>query len=1678
MKPQASQTRIESHGATPLPAEIARVLAEFALRRRRMLLVRSWAACITIVALGLMLAALLDRFVVLPDAWRVGVSATVYVVGLIVLLWHGLIPAWQRLPPAALAASAQQLDPQGCAGLVSAVELSRRPALPGSDSQTFREMAQAQVAHQLRDWSVRRALPWRRARRPMLIVLGVAIVLGVLLSIPSLRFGLLLRRAAAPWANLQRVSSLQITLLKPAPQEGFVPEGEPVRVEVELSDERTSPVTLQMRGADGRTSEVRLVPTAPRRWATDLTVTRESLVYRVQAGDAMTRRYTLVPRPRPAVLGFQKTYEFPAYTQLSPRVTKDETGELEALEGSRARVELQVDQPLQGAALVVQESQGTHEIAMQGAAEGRVQATVEMLRPARYFVRLIAQETGFDNRFRPTYAIRILPDAPPNVTLQQPGQDQVQPPDATVLVQGNASDDLRVTRFWPQIRINGSAWRDEMPVTSAGSASVSLERRLDLYGMHLSAGDQLSIRLAATDSKGQLSLSAERRIVVNVPGFDPKVWQRVQAQKQALQSLQAAQRASQQAQQQTQLAQRAAGDPQAHPTVTQQALAAASNARKQAEQALERAVEQTAEVLRDSAPTEQDALVDMGRWISRVRRQEDASSNQALDAAARDMNSPQAAASLQNAVEKSNAAQESIAKLQQAMARLVAVSQAQAVAEDLQQLHKQQRELVSALNSNPSEGDKSQQLMQQEALVVSQTRAAENRLAELSQMTTAPLTGQFEQVRANLEKPRSVVEQVSNQAAPSKRSHASVQLRNALDQAGNQLKSLAEQARNEQNEIARLAQQEAGSLSEELGRLSGKDAPTRTAETEQLARGANDLARLEESRATPAVDRAADADRLARALRSGVNEKSDNAVALQQAVRTLEQAEAKRRAGESMQEMQPQVAEARSTLRELAPALPAQMENLAQQARQLSDRSAATSAQGLNDRGQPAAIDPVLIGALREEQQRVSDKVEQVRQSLRREAGEQDPLSPTGRRLAREADVADARLKQADQQAQARMEQAVRVPAQRQSALRSASNEQARLADQLSEAARRLQSDVETADASSTRDAQADKDLGLDGSLQAEHQRVEALAQAAQGDAQKQRELLERELASDPQMRRALAEKAQEATGAAASKLQQAAKDQKNLAEQTQTVAQQQTNAQAQMQQRVRGLAEQVATLANKEIPSQVPDSVKEAGASLPQAQQQARRAAEQMNAGQPKPEEMQQRVAGAEAPLRETSKQLENAAKAAQKAAESHRQREQSASRDLARAQSAVSEAQRALDEAQQRVAQAVDETSRKQASQDRDAAQQALHEARSFAQEIQSAQQAAAQNVRSAQSTQQQLQQASARAGQLAKDAKNLAGEMAREQNAQMEQSQRLARNQQAVQQRVREAADDLGRAESHRQRLESNEATSTTPTSGSSDTSRVLSEASQKTRALTEGAMQQAQHQMTQGAPTSAVSPAQEAQRQLEAQASAVRKLAETGAGEAMSSAVRSAPTGQDADTNPRSQPSSAKESAALAEALDRLAAAGQQAANQASASPQSTPESAQSSGDSNATTSHAQAQAAAAAALAEAARQRAMAHQQARVSGRLPGQSPSSPVSATSEASSPSITGVASGAGEAPLITAAPASNIGNDNWAKLAPAVAKQLLEAQRDQVPTEYRGMVEQYFRAVAEKSAGSGGGR
>src|SRR5204863_5138621 len=122
---------------------------------------------------------------------------------------------------------------------------------------------------------------------------GVLTFVVALFLIPGLRYDHLLMRALNPLANIERVSRVKIAILEPNPAERSVPQGDVVTVRVETSGPDTKRVYLESFPGGKKSEKVEMVLVGGRQYESGIAVGREPVQYRVRAGDALTRKYTL-----------------------------------------------------------------------------------------------------------------------------------------------------------------------------------------------------------------------------------------------------------------------------------------------------------------------------------------------------------------------------------------------------------------------------------------------------------------------------------------------------------------------------------------------------------------------------------------------------------------------------------------------------------------------------------------------------------------------------------------------------------------------------------------------------------------------------------------------------------------------------------------------------------------------------------------------------------------------------------------------------------------------------------------------------------------------------------------------------------------------------------------------------------------------------------------------------------------------------------------------------------------------------------------------------------------------------------------------------------------------------------------------------------------------------------------
>lgn len=509
--------------AAPLHPATARVIQVFRARRQRLLVMRALLALLLVVLGACLVIALLDRAWFMPEVLRPWLGLLAYA-GAGWLAWSvALKHLLSGRDEAGAAKLMETASPELRERLLSAVELSQGQG-QGSDSPEFRARLQEDVAAQMQRLDVASLLPVR-ALKPWIMGLGVAVVVVAGLScIPALHLPGFMTRAALPFANLERPSSVKIVVVEPAADKALVPFASELEIVADITGPLPEEVILETESDGSQARRTELVRSHDTRYAGVVAIGQGDVRYRVLAGDAISPWRTLSARARPRVVTFEMTLQPPAYTGLPETTVKGEQGDIEALEGSVVKLVLTPNQKVSKADLLINPDYADHPeaVPMTVMEDGRLKGELTMLAGHESWrSALTAEETGFTNEESSPWQIVVIPDLPPVAQILQPQEQLSQMADETVRVMGLASDDVGLKAVHLAHAVNGADWQQRELVIKPGRES-ELQTMLPLAPLQVKPGDAVLIKLVVTDLKGQTAESPAVRVIILEQTVDPQ----------------------------------------------------------------------------------------------------------------------------------------------------------------------------------------------------------------------------------------------------------------------------------------------------------------------------------------------------------------------------------------------------------------------------------------------------------------------------------------------------------------------------------------------------------------------------------------------------------------------------------------------------------------------------------------------------------------------------------------------------------------------------------------------------------------------------------------------------------------------------------------------------------------------------------------------------------------------------------------------------------------------------------------------------------------------------------------------------------------------------------------------------------------------------------------------------
>ena len=173
--------------------------------------------------------------------------------------------------------------------------------------------------------------------RPFFIAAGgLTLILLMLFLLWPTATTRLFNRVVAPFANIGNVQSTDINVV---PGDKLIAAGDSLRIEVTVPNERVETARLRRQtGGSPETAERMKTLSADEngnpRFFLSIPAVTEGFQYRVHAGGALSRYYTITVVPRPVVEKFEMIYQYPSYMSRNERTVTNDSGSIEGPVGS------------------------------------------------------------------------------------------------------------------------------------------------------------------------------------------------------------------------------------------------------------------------------------------------------------------------------------------------------------------------------------------------------------------------------------------------------------------------------------------------------------------------------------------------------------------------------------------------------------------------------------------------------------------------------------------------------------------------------------------------------------------------------------------------------------------------------------------------------------------------------------------------------------------------------------------------------------------------------------------------------------------------------------------------------------------------------------------------------------------------------------------------------------------------------------------------------------------------------------------------------------------------------------------------------------------------------------------------------------------------------------------------
>jgi hypothetical protein len=223
----------------------------------------------------------------------------------------------------------------------------------------------------------------------------------------------------------------------------------------------------------------------------------ENVEYYVQADHLTSRHFKVRVVDLPVVKQMKVTYHYPKWTGMH-EVTEEHGGDLRAIEGTNAELNVQMDHPLRNGQLTLDDGK---QITLSGGEGNVYKGSILMQKDGAYHVAALDQ--GQPVRLSEDYFIATDKANPPQIAIDRPMSDYRASPIEEVTVGVKAADDFGLNKMSLHYSVNGGPEKTVDLLQKPGAKNADGTATLSLEDFKLIPGDVVSLYATAKDGHAE-----------------------------------------------------------------------------------------------------------------------------------------------------------------------------------------------------------------------------------------------------------------------------------------------------------------------------------------------------------------------------------------------------------------------------------------------------------------------------------------------------------------------------------------------------------------------------------------------------------------------------------------------------------------------------------------------------------------------------------------------------------------------------------------------------------------------------------------------------------------------------------------------------------------------------------------------------------------------------------------------------------------------------------------------------------------------------------------------------------------------------------------------------------------------------------------------------------------------